>query len=179
MSLEIEDTPKTIPSAPIPKKFNVDKTVEETLPLPDSISEGCVDETIIGGSSTILSPLMSRQSTKVTMTQSPLVTSQQHQPGVIENMIVELRAEMNEKFSVMHEKLYELHQDMLFNVEESKMNIIMQIVRSNMPQNKMLEDVIGNLDLLNQTDHFVTSFYKIAEENKRLKDEIAALKRNK
>lgn len=177
VGLEIEETPKAIPGPPLPKKFNVDKTVEETLPLPDSASEQSVDETLLGCITSILPPLTVRQST--IKSQSPSVTSQQHQPGAIEDMLVALRTEMNEKFSAMNEKIYELHQDMLFTGEERKMSIIMQIVRSNIPQNNMLEDVLGNLDLLNQTDHFVTSFYKMSEENKRLKEEIAALKLEK
>ncbi|KAL5280183.1 NEDD1 family protein [Megaselia abdita] len=170
--LEIDETPRTIPSATHPKKFNVDKTAEITQASPDSVIEPSFDETLkerVFGMSTI-SPLVSHQSR--TLSQESPVAAQNHQPLTLEDMIVELRAEMNEK-------IHDLRQEMLFTAEENKMKIIMQTVRSNIPQNKMLEDILVNLDLLNQTDHFVTAFYNMAEENQRLKDEIAALKSNK
>lgn len=163
--MEIQETPKTIPDGPqLPKKFNVNKTVEETQPLADSVVNITVDETLKDREVSVLP--------SSTIVQQATSLNYQPQSGHLEDMIVELRAEMNEK-------LHDLRQDMLFTAEENKMKIILQTVRSNIPQNKMLEDIMINLDLLNQTDHFVTAFYNMAEENQRLKDEIAALKRNK
>lgn len=96
-------------------------------------------------------------------------------PQEIENNFVDLVTELRTE---MNEKLHFLHQEMLFTVEEQAMRIISQTVKTSIRQQNMLEDINLNLDLLNQTDHFVTAFYKMSEENQRLKDEIAALKRN-
>lgn len=147
----------------------MDETLKPTIESPslrDTVIERSANETLVD-SAINLKPMADRQSTKV-MHQS----SSNQSSEAVEDMIVALRTEMNEKF-------YELQQEMMFITEQNTMKIMMQMIRSSIPQKEMLEDILGNMEILNQTDHFVTSFYNLSEENKRLKEEIAALKSNK